>query len=667
MAAELRTVVSTAEEEKSYFDGGYFAYIGYSILMVLVTVLTLGIAYPFIFCARQRWLAKHTVISGKRMYFNGTGLQLWGKYLLWMLLSTITLGIYSFWMRIAFKKWVTKHTHYEGEIDNNSYFDGSILGFIGTNIICILLTLATFGIGKAWADKIMLAWESKHTVIDSRRHIFTATGGSLFVKYLLWGFLSGITFGIFALFVPVKRLRWEAENTIDHEHTSFNLMRASEYKTNVHTDAASYKAYQVEDEMELMRAGVTNCTPQDELLQLAQSGNRAAQYAYVSRYSRGAYGASPFVELLADSARQGYAPAMNLYTALGMCSTDQTDAMLERAANRGQVEAMCAMMRKKASAALSMPEGREAVTIMREAVRWYDLLADKGETVLNSDVEANQKCVLAIRRYEAKEALGKPSNAGKVAAIIGVIIAIPILLALLAGLVLAVKEILPTGSSGNFSGADGNGLPVASGFMSIFDGFENAGRNDGDMVDSVMAGNYADSAVAGNAGSSDILWAPDVQEEPAVDEEPDAEDTPESGSPSPSYSCETSFTGIYFSAYDSESISLATDYFSVVIPDSWADEVYITVTDGDYGGYAVAFHDKVSWEQGYNGYFGSIYLEDENDYFPTNTILGSIPGSGYVVTCGYTAAMLCAPGREDIYGTLTYEFDNVVASISILN
>lgn len=129
------------QEEKSYFDGGYWAYIGYSILVGFVSVITLGIALPWMLCLFQRWKAKHTVVCGKRMYFDGTGLQLIGNYLLWCFLSVITLGIYGLWFSINLQKWVTKHTHYEGETDNNSFFDGGVLGLIGTKLLCSLALL----------------------------------------------------------------------------------------------------------------------------------------------------------------------------------------------------------------------------------------------------------------------------------------------------------------------------------------------------------------------------------------------------------------------------------------------------------------------------------------------------------------------------------------------
>ena len=99
-------------EEESYFDGGLFQLLGWKILGFIVTVITLGICFPWAFCMEYDWEIKHTVINGKRLYFDGTALQLFGNWIKWLLLSIITLGIYGFWVQISLKKWKTKHTHF---------------------------------------------------------------------------------------------------------------------------------------------------------------------------------------------------------------------------------------------------------------------------------------------------------------------------------------------------------------------------------------------------------------------------------------------------------------------------------------------------------------------------------------------------------------------------
>ena len=83
-----------------------------NLLTNLLIIFTLGIAYPWAVCKRQRWEAKHTIIDGKQLVFDGKGGELFGKYIKWFLLIIVTLGIYSSWVSIRMKEWVVSHTHF---------------------------------------------------------------------------------------------------------------------------------------------------------------------------------------------------------------------------------------------------------------------------------------------------------------------------------------------------------------------------------------------------------------------------------------------------------------------------------------------------------------------------------------------------------------------------
>ena len=99
-------------KKDSYFDGGLFQLIGWRILGGLITLVTLGICYPWAVCMIYNWEVKQTVIDGKRQYFDGKAIQLFGNWIKWFLLTIVTLGIYGFWVNIKLKKWITKHTHF---------------------------------------------------------------------------------------------------------------------------------------------------------------------------------------------------------------------------------------------------------------------------------------------------------------------------------------------------------------------------------------------------------------------------------------------------------------------------------------------------------------------------------------------------------------------------
>ena len=99
--------------KESYFDGGLLSYIGWIILGTIVTLVTIGIAYPWALCMVYGWKINHTVVNGKRLRFTGTGIGLFGNWIKWFLLTIITCGIYSFWLFIALEKWKVKNTIFE--------------------------------------------------------------------------------------------------------------------------------------------------------------------------------------------------------------------------------------------------------------------------------------------------------------------------------------------------------------------------------------------------------------------------------------------------------------------------------------------------------------------------------------------------------------------------
>ncbi|MBU1033700.1 DUF898 domain-containing protein [Patescibacteria group bacterium] len=100
------------KQENSYFDGGLLQLIGWSLLGMIITSLTLGICYPWALCMVYKWQIDHTVIEGKRLEFTGSAWSLFGQWIKWFLLTIITLGIYGFWLGIALEKWKVENTKF---------------------------------------------------------------------------------------------------------------------------------------------------------------------------------------------------------------------------------------------------------------------------------------------------------------------------------------------------------------------------------------------------------------------------------------------------------------------------------------------------------------------------------------------------------------------------
>lgn len=97
--------------------------------------------------------------------------------------------------------------------NTGSYFDGTVLQFVGWYFLTCLITSFTFGIAGPWAFVLFYKWEVKHTVVNGRRLEFYGKGGDLFLRWLLWLFLTIITLGIYSFWVYVKMQRWKIAHT----------------------------------------------------------------------------------------------------------------------------------------------------------------------------------------------------------------------------------------------------------------------------------------------------------------------------------------------------------------------------------------------------------------------------------------------------------------------
>ncbi|HVX06784.1 DUF898 family protein [Humibacter sp.] len=86
------------------------------ILGFFITVITLGICYPFALVLKQRWRAKHTYIDGQQLVFTGSAIGLFGHWIKWFLLSIITLGIYLFWVGPRLQRWITVNTEFAAPV-----------------------------------------------------------------------------------------------------------------------------------------------------------------------------------------------------------------------------------------------------------------------------------------------------------------------------------------------------------------------------------------------------------------------------------------------------------------------------------------------------------------------------------------------------------------------
>lgn len=199
----------------SYFDGKMLDLLGLKILEIFITALTLGLAAPWVACVVYNYKFSHTIYNGKRLKFEGKAEDLFLNMFRWFFFTLITCGIYALVIPAKRTSWVVSNLHFEDEefVKGDSFFYGDTLGFIGVNLLCYILTGISFGLLYPFTVCYKLRWINSHSVINRKKLIFKGKAMSLFGNYLLWGFLSLITFGIYGLWFEVNYLKWRAKNT----------------------------------------------------------------------------------------------------------------------------------------------------------------------------------------------------------------------------------------------------------------------------------------------------------------------------------------------------------------------------------------------------------------------------------------------------------------------
>lgn len=203
--------------KSSYFDGTGVELLGLILAGTLISIITCGIATPWLICSVYKWRINHTVINGKRLDFDGTGGSLLGHWIVWWLLTIITCGIYGFFTYVAVKKWEMEHTFIDGEkyYSGNyaSKFDGNTFEFIGNAIIAGLIGMLTCGLATPWTVCMLQAWQTRHEVVNGKRLRFTGSGLGLLGEFLVIALLTCVTCGFYSPWGTVRMNKYIIRHT----------------------------------------------------------------------------------------------------------------------------------------------------------------------------------------------------------------------------------------------------------------------------------------------------------------------------------------------------------------------------------------------------------------------------------------------------------------------
>ncbi|HRI01584.1 MAG TPA: DUF898 family protein [Saprospiraceae bacterium] len=213
------------------FFGKGSSFFGILILNFILTVVSLGLYYPWAKAKLRQYLWNETELEGSRFCFHGTGKEMFKGFIIsyfFILLFYIgyfasisqtmenpivffvvlivffvflVFGFYPFAIFFGWKYRVSR-TSWRGIF---FHFTGDFKSFYKMYIKYLGITILSFGIGSSWLSTNTQKYLFSHTQLGSLKLDFHGDGGDLFITRLGGFFLSYITLG-FYLPVFIKNL-----------------------------------------------------------------------------------------------------------------------------------------------------------------------------------------------------------------------------------------------------------------------------------------------------------------------------------------------------------------------------------------------------------------------------------------------------------------------------
>lgn len=224
---------SSLEEKRFQFHGDGATLFKIFIVNYLLTVVTLGIYYPWAKAALLQYFYRETEFAGSRFQFHGTGKEMFigmlksfavlavifGVFYLLLFtghpalgLSILYLSIFallpfaivgSLKYRLSRSSWRGIHFGYRGTVKSmaTEYYLGLFLTFI------------TLGVYYAWFIVKLEKEVKNNSRFGEAEFEFTGDGGDVFVKVIIGYVLSLLTLGVYFFWMHAELLNYFNDNT----------------------------------------------------------------------------------------------------------------------------------------------------------------------------------------------------------------------------------------------------------------------------------------------------------------------------------------------------------------------------------------------------------------------------------------------------------------------
>ncbi len=245
---EVLSSVQKNYRPKFYGEGGkLFALM---VVNVLLSIITLGIYYPWAKVKLHKYYYAHTELEGSRFVFHGKGLEYFlgflkallfvlifvGPYLAGMILQnkTLLLGGLALYL-IGFAIFIPLAIH--GSLKyrtSRSSYRGIHFGYRGDKKelfkICIkgfLITLISFGLYSIWFVTDLRTYIVSKIRFGDVNFSFTGKGTDYFILHLKGYLLTIFTFGIYGFWYAKDIMNFKVNHTYAHQEQNSSQFSSS--------------------------------------------------------------------------------------------------------------------------------------------------------------------------------------------------------------------------------------------------------------------------------------------------------------------------------------------------------------------------------------------------------------------------------------------------------
>ena len=229
-----------ASEKKNYplsFNGKGSTYFGIVIVNWLLTVITLGIYYPWAKAKQLKYMYGSTVFDNDQFMFQGTGKEMFIGMLKTLLITLIFMAVYLtcilndeivlglillYLMLFAFLP-LAIHGSYRYRMSRTSWrgirfgYRGNKMELFWNFLKWIFLTIFTLGIYSAWMDVNLRSYVYGNIKAGDTEFKYEASGLELFIIILKGYFLTLLTLGIYSFWWQKELFEFQINNMSLHQ------------------------------------------------------------------------------------------------------------------------------------------------------------------------------------------------------------------------------------------------------------------------------------------------------------------------------------------------------------------------------------------------------------------------------------------------------------------